>query len=78
MIKPLPRKQTVDELADSLLICTPQEMIDKLAPYADAGVDRVILNINFGASQSETLDCIQQFAEDVMPHFNDRTSLAAE
>ena len=78
MIKPLPRKQTIDELADSLLICTPQEMIDKLTPYADAGVDRVILNVNFGASQSETLDCIQQFAEDVMPHFTGRATLAAE
>jgi alkanesulfonate monooxygenase SsuD/methylene tetrahydromethanopterin reductase-like flavin-dependent oxidoreductase (luciferase family) len=78
MIKPLPRKQTVDELAESLLICTPQEMIDKLAPYADAGVDRVILNVNFGASQTETLDCIQQFAEDVMPRFTHRATQAAE
>ena len=78
MIKPLPRKQTIDELAQSLLICTPQEMIDKLSPYAEAGVDRMILNINFGATQSETLDCIHRFAEEVMPHFTDRASLAAE
>ena len=78
MIRPLPRKQPVQELADSLLICTPQEMIDKLAPYADAGIDRVILNVNFGASQAETLDCIQQFAEDVMPHFSPRATEAAE
>ena len=78
MIKPLPRKQTMDDLARSLLICTPSEMVDKLAPYAEAGVDRVILNVNFGASQSETLDCIQQFAEDVMPHFSDCTTLAAQ
>jgi alkanesulfonate monooxygenase SsuD/methylene tetrahydromethanopterin reductase-like flavin-dependent oxidoreductase (luciferase family) len=78
MIRPLPRKQTIDELAASLLICTPQEMIDKLAPYEEAGVDRVILNVNFGASQSATLDCIQQFAEEVMPHFSLSTSIAAE
>ena len=45
-------------------------MIDKLGPYAEAGIDRVILNVNFGADQSETLDCIQCFAEDVMPHFS--------
>ncbi len=69
MIAPLPRKQTIGELADSLLICTPAEMVDKLGPYAEAGVDRVILNVNFGASQAETMDCIQHFAEDVMPHF---------
>ena len=36
MIAPLPRKQTIDELAESLLICTPQEMVDKLGPYADS------------------------------------------
>ena len=69
MIRPLPRKQSMEELAESLLICTPTEMIDKLGPYAEAGIDRVILNINFGASQSDTLECIQSFAEDVMPHF---------
>ncbi len=78
MIRQLPREQTIGKLAESLLICTPQEMIDKLAPYAEAGVDRVILNVNFGASQSETLDCIQQFAEDVMPHFAHRATQAAE
>ena len=71
MIAPLPRKQTIDELAESLLICTPSEMIDKLAPYAEVGVDRVILNMDFGASQAETLNSIQRFAEDVMPHFTD-------
>ena len=72
MIKPLPRKQTADELAESLLICTPEEMIEKLAPYAEAGIDRVILNVNFGAEQSETLEAIQCFAEEVMPHFSTR------
>lgn len=72
MIKPLPRKQTIDELAERLLICTPAEMIDKLGPYAEAGVDRVILNVNFGADQSETLETIQRFAEEVAPHFTTR------
>jgi alkanesulfonate monooxygenase SsuD/methylene tetrahydromethanopterin reductase-like flavin-dependent oxidoreductase (luciferase family) len=72
MIAPLPRKQTIDELAESLLICTPSEMIDKLAPYAEAGVDRIILNMNFGASQAETLASLQCFAEDVLPHFTGR------
>jgi alkanesulfonate monooxygenase SsuD/methylene tetrahydromethanopterin reductase-like flavin-dependent oxidoreductase (luciferase family) len=69
MIVPLPRKQSMEELAESLLICTPAEMLDKLGPYAVAGVDRVILNVNFGAGQAETLECLQCFAEEVMPHF---------
>ncbi len=72
MIRPLPRKQTIEELGASLLICTTDEMIDKLGPYADIGIDRLILNVNFGVGQSETLDCIQRFAEDVAPHFTGR------
>lgn len=68
-IASLPRKQTAEELGENLLICTPAEMVDKLGPYVDAGVDRFILNINFGADQAETLESIQYFAEEVMPHF---------
>ena len=69
MVRELPRDQTVEELGESLLICTPHEMIDKLGPYAELGIDRVILNFNFGLEASETLDAIQCFAEEVMPHF---------
>jgi hypothetical protein len=49
-------------------------MIDKLGPYADAGVDRFIMNVNFGAEQSEILDSVQCFAEEVMPHFANKFS----
>lgn len=72
MIRELPRKQTRAELAENLLICSPQEMIDRLGPYAELGIDRVILNMNFGAEQADTLDCIHAFAEQVMPQFTDR------
>ncbi|MEM0945601.1 MAG: LLM class flavin-dependent oxidoreductase, partial [Pseudomonadota bacterium] len=81
MIRPLPRAQTREELAENLLICSPQEMVDKLAPYAELGIDRVMLSVNFGAAQSETLECIQRFAEEVMPHFTGRpagSQVAAE
>ena len=70
LIRPLPRSQTIDQLEESLLVCTTQEMIDKIGPYAEAGVDRFVLNINFGASQQDTLESIQRIAEDVMPHFS--------
>ena len=70
MIKPLPRTQTIDELAKSLLICTKQEMIEKLKPYADLGIDRVILNINFGTNPKKIMDSLKIFAEEVMPHFS--------
>ncbi len=70
MIKPLPRKMSIEETAENLTICTASEMIDKLSVYAEAGVDRLIMNINFGASQSETMESIQHFAEEVKPHFD--------
>ena len=69
-IAPLPRQQSLQELGENLLICTPSEMVDQLGPYMEAGVDRFVLNINFGAEQSETLESIQCFAEEVMPHFS--------
>lgn len=78
MIKPLPRKMTVAQTAENLTICTPAEMIDKLAPYAEAGVDRFIMNVNFGVEQTEVLESIQCFAEDVMPHFSDNPASRAK
>ena len=71
MVRQLPRQQPIDQLAKSLLIGMKQEMIDKLGPYAEMGVDRMILNVNFGCDPHETLDSIQYFAEEVMPHFAD-------
>jgi len=78
MIKPLPCKIPIEDLGESLLIGAPQEMIDKLAPYAELGIDRVILNPNFGLDANDTLDAIAAFAEDVMPHFASKPNLAAE
>ena len=81
MARPLQRQQTLEELDANLLICSSQSMIDQLGPYAEMGIDRVILNMNFGVSQSEILENIQSFAEEVMPHFEDTTmakTVAAE
>jgi len=77
IIRELPCKTPIDELDESLLICTPQEMIGKLAPYAELGIDRLILNMNFGLAQQETLDSIQCFAEEVMPHFCSKSAVTA-
>lgn len=76
MIEELPCATPVDELGESLLICTPQEMVDKLGPYAELGVDRVILNVNFGLDAKDTLEAIEMFAQEVMPAF--QTQVAAQ
>ncbi|OED43549.1 luciferase [Chromatiales bacterium (ex Bugula neritina AB1)] len=70
MVRPLARSQSIEDLEKSLLICTTSEMIDRLGPYQDLGIDRLIMNLNFGVDANETLDCIQRFSEEVMPHFS--------
>lgn len=77
MIRELPRSQTRDELAEVVLIGSPQEIIDRLSVYQELGIDRFIINCNFGMEQSRTLENIQQFAEEVMPHFAPRDMQAA-
>ncbi len=69
MIRPLPRNQTLEELAENILICSSNEMVDRLAPYAELGIDRMVFNINFGIDQQQQLECVQVLGEEVMPHF---------
>lgn len=76
-IAPLPRKQTIEELDRNLLICSPAEMIDQLAVYAEAGVDEMIFSMNIGAEQSETIEAMHLLAEEVMPHFSAGHAVAA-
>lgn len=73
LVAPLARTVSIAETARNLHICTAQEMIDQLGQYAELGVDRFILNFNFGVSQEETIETIQRFAEQVMPCFSAQT-----
>ncbi len=68
MIEPLPRRQSVAELGENLVICPPGEMVERLRGYAEAGVDELILSSNFGQPVEETLEMMERFAAEVMPH----------
>lgn len=70
-IKPLPRKQSIEDLEKNVLCCPTDEMIEKLSVYADAGIEEIILNTSIGCSQTETLEMMARFSEEVMPHFKD-------
>lgn len=76
MVRPLPRKQSLEELAAGQLICSAGEMVDQLGVYADLGIDRVILNTNFGLPQQQTLEALEAIAREVMPHFAQVTNAA--
>ncbi len=43
-------------------------MIDRLAAYAEMGIDEVIVTSIFGQPQGETLEMMSAFAAEVMPH----------
>lgn len=73
MARVLPRKQTLEEVAENLLICGPQEMTDRLGEYADLGIDRVSLTMNFGAAQEDILESTQIVGEEVIPQFKPAT-----
>ena len=44
-------------------------MVDRLAEYADVGIDEVILSSNIGQTQAESIEAMERFAAEVMPHF---------
>ena len=67
-VEPLPRAQTIEELEENLIICQAEEMVDRLAEYAEAGLDEIILSSNLGQPQSEHLEAMERFAIEVLPH----------
>lgn len=69
MARVLPRQQTVEQLEENLLICSAQEMTDRLGEYADLGIDRVSLTMNFGASQEDIMESTEAVGRDIIPHF---------
>ncbi len=76
-IEPLPRKQTIDELKDNLLICPVNQMIDKLNLYAEAGIDEIIFSSSFGQSQKETMESMKRISDYVIPHFKEANTYVA-
>jgi len=67
-VQALPRTQSIEELEQNLIICQAEEMVDRLAEYAEAGIDEVILSSNLGQPQPEHLEAMECFATDVLPH----------
>lgn len=69
VIEALPRTQTMEQLAENLLICEKSEMIDRLSVYAEAGIDEMYIPCNYGQPHSETMEMMERFSEEVMTHF---------
>ena len=57
-----------EELGENLVICPPDEMIERLAGYSEVGIDELVMSSNFGQPLEQTLEMMQRFAEQVLPH----------
>jgi alkanesulfonate monooxygenase SsuD/methylene tetrahydromethanopterin reductase-like flavin-dependent oxidoreductase (luciferase family) len=68
-ILPLEVPETVEDIRKSLIIGSPQECLDKIAHYAELGIDDIQLNMNFGASHKDVMEALERFAVHIMPHF---------
>lgn len=68
-VESLEREQSLEELKENLLICTLNEMIDKLSIYAETGVDEVILSSSFGQSHNDLIQSMYRIGENVIPYF---------
>ena len=69
-IVPLDVPETLDDIRRSLIIGSPQECVDKLARYAELGIDDIQINMNFGAAHGDVMDLLERFALNVRPHFD--------
>ena len=53
-----------------LLLGSPQQVVDQIGPYAEAGVTTILLRCTYpGLPQVEAMRCIERFGRDVIPLF---------
>ncbi|MGE0769272.1 MAG: LLM class flavin-dependent oxidoreductase [Hyphomicrobiaceae bacterium] len=65
--------ETGRSLADveaALLIGTAGQVVDKLAQYAELGIDEFIINMGFGTSHRDVMAALELMASKVMPQFS--------
>ena len=68
-IAALPREQTIEELDTNIMVCTSEQMIEKIAEYDDQEIDELILSSHLGQAAGETSEMMERFATEVMPAF---------
>lgn len=68
LIEKLPGTRTLEQLNENLLIGTPSELVDRLAQYEELNIDDLIVNVNVGLPQSEVIEAIHRFNDEVIPH----------
>ena len=52
-------------------------MIDKLAMYAEAGVDEIIISAGFGQSQEDMIESMHRIGDKIIPRFKNFSTKVA-
>jgi len=68
-IQQIEANQTREELAERLIVGTPDEVIEKIQGYADIGIAEINMNVLCGVDHADNAESIERFAKEVMPHF---------
>jgi alkanesulfonate monooxygenase SsuD/methylene tetrahydromethanopterin reductase-like flavin-dependent oxidoreductase (luciferase family) len=69
---------TADDMAGFDLYGTPDDVIDRISQFRDAGVQNIICSFDFGGMPEMMVRrSLKMFAAEVAPHFQTRTSIAS-
>jgi alkanesulfonate monooxygenase SsuD/methylene tetrahydromethanopterin reductase-like flavin-dependent oxidoreductase (luciferase family) len=67
-ITPVDVPETVEDMANVLVIGTVEEVIEKLNRYAATGIHDLLLNMSFGASHRDVMDSMERLITKVAPY----------
>jgi alkanesulfonate monooxygenase SsuD/methylene tetrahydromethanopterin reductase-like flavin-dependent oxidoreductase (luciferase family) len=70
--EPVQNEPTPDEIYENLLIGTPDQVLEKLEMYHEAGIDDMLLNFDFGPPTDKVMRSLGLFADEVMRPYRER------
>jgi flavin-dependent trigonelline monooxygenase, oxygenase component len=70
--EPLESEPSAEEIYENLVMGTPDQVLEKLQAYEDAGADELLLMFDFGAPHEEVLASMKLFGDEVMPRWRER------
>jgi alkanesulfonate monooxygenase SsuD/methylene tetrahydromethanopterin reductase-like flavin-dependent oxidoreductase (luciferase family) len=70
--EPLEVEPSGDEVYENLIMGTPEQCLEKVEAYAEAGIDQILLMFDFGAPHDEVVRSMQLFADEVIRPYRER------
>ena len=67
-VEPIEIEESVESVAETLIIGTPQFCVDKILEYRELDLDHLMIRKHFGPSHRDIMGSLDRFAAHVMPH----------